>query len=90
MAAPKVRQTLPALAFVMLLSVAAACGGGASPSDFTGSPSPEAATEGQRLWIKQGDETLAFANGDEVATNGITSEIFVSPYPPGRSANIDF
>lgn len=89
MAAPKVRRTLPALAFVMLLSVAA-CGGSASPADVAGSPSPEAASEEQRLWIKQGDETLAFSNGDEVASNGITAEIFVSPYPPGRSANIDF
>lgn len=83
------RQALSALAFVMLLLVAA-CGGSSAPADVAGVSSPEAAAEGQRLWIKQGDETLAFANGDEVASNGITAEIFVSPYPPGRSANIDF
>ncbi len=84
------RQALPALAFFMLLLAVAACGGSAAPADVAGGSSPEAAAEEQRLWIKQGEETLAFANGDEVASNGVTAEIFVSPYPPGRSANIDF
>ena len=84
------RQALPALAFFMLLLAVAACGGSAAPADVAGGSSPEAAAEEQRLWIKQGEETLAFANGDEVASNGITAEIFVSPYPPGRSANVDF
>ena len=89
MAGSTARQALPALAFFMLLLAVAACGGSAAPADGDRS-SPEAAAEEQRLWIKHGEETLAFANGDEVTSGGITAEIFVSPYPPGRSANIDF
>ncbi len=83
------RRATAVVVFVLLI-VAAACGGSATPADVAGDQSPEAAANEQLLWIKHGDETLAFENGDEVASNGITAEIFVSPYPPGRTANIDF
>ena len=84
------RWALPAVIFVTLALAVVACGGGAAtPGGSDGPPSDESAGD-QRLWIKQGEDTLAFANGDEVASNGITAEIFVSPYPPGRTANIDF
>ncbi len=84
------RWAVPAAVFVTLALAAVACGGGAAAPDVSDGPSSEASAGDQRLWIKQGGDTLPFANGDEVTSGGITAEIFVSPYPPGRTANIDF
>ena len=76
---------------LLLIVAAVACGGGsvAAPTGNDRSPSNGAAQE-QRLWIKRGEDVQPFKNGDEVSAGGMNAEIFVSPYPPGRSANIDF
>lgn len=89
-AALTARWALRAAGFVTLALGVVACGGGAATPDVSDGPPSEASSEDQRLWIKQGEDTLPFANGDEVALNGLRVEIFVSPYPPTRSANIDF
>lgn len=80
-----------AAAGLLMIAATLACGGAREAAPVGNDPSPAAGTpDEQWLWIKDGEETLAFANGDEVTSGGITAEIFVSPYPPGRSANIDF
>ena len=90
MAVATARWALPAAVFLTLALAVVACGGRAATPDASDGQPTEASSEDQRLWIKQGEDTLPFANGDEVSSGGITAEIFVSPYPPGRTANIDF
>lgn len=86
-----VRRCAIVAAGLLMIAVTSACGGGSVAAPTGGdSVASNGAAEEQRLWIKQGEETQPFANGDEVTTDAIRAEIFVSPYPPGRSANIDF
>ena len=75
----------------LLLATVIACGGGgeAGPSPNTASSSSEDAGQ-PRLWIKESEDMQPFENGDSVAVSGMNVEISVAPYPPGRSANIDF
>lgn len=87
----RTRGPMMALGVLLVALAAIACGGGAAAPTGTGTSAPEAADAGeQRLWIKHGEEMQPFANGDEVAVGAMSAEIFVSPYPPGRTANIDF
>jgi hypothetical protein len=75
----------------LLLTGAFACS-----SDDVVRPAPaDTATAGpdagqQRLWISDGGELRSFENGDSVLLGETNVEIYVSPYPPTRSANIDF
>lgn len=68
----------------------------ACSSDDAAGPAPtdtatfEPDDEEPRLWIKDGDELRSFENGDSVVLGETNVEIYVSPYPPTRSANIDF
>ncbi|MDO8614332.1 MAG: FixH family protein [Dehalococcoidia bacterium] len=79
------------VAGLLLLAAVLACGGGGVTAPTGNDPSPsKGAAEEQRLWIKHGEDVQPFKNGDEVSAGGMNAEIFVSPYPPGRSANIDF
>lgn len=77
---------------VLLLALAAAACGGSGAAGPTGgdSSSPSGAAGEQRLWIKHGEEMQPFRNGDEVTVDAGDVEIFVSPFPPSRTVNIDF
>lgn len=76
---------------LLMIAATSACGGGREAAPTGNDPSPsKGAAEEQRLWIKHGEDVQPFKNGDEVNAGGMNTEIFVSPYPPGRSANIDF
>lgn len=76
---------------LLLIGMAVSCGGGSVAAPTGNDPSPsKGAAEEQRLWIKHGEDVQPFKNGDEVNAGGMNAEIFVSPYPPGRTANIDF
>ena len=87
----RARSPVMALGVLLVALAAVACGGSAAAPTGTGSSAPEAADAGeQRLWIKHGEEMQPFANGDEVAVGALNAEIFVSPFPPARNANIDF
>lgn len=86
------------LATLPLAALTAACSdGGSTPGvarssatvEAVPSPAPEP-THDPRLWIVDGEEPVEFDNGHTVTANGLDIEIYVSPYPPARSANVDF
>jgi len=78
-------------AAVLLGGAAVACGGQDAADSNDGAPSSTAETGGHgQLWIRQGEDVEQFENGETLALGGTDVEIFVSPYPPGRTANIDF
>jgi hypothetical protein len=84
-------------AFIVLalvsLPIIAACGGGSADqanADQAGSAREASAPSGPRLWINEGGTSQPFDNGRAVTIDGTDVEIYVSPYPPGRTANIDF
>lgn len=84
-------RALLLIAVVLLLTGVFACSGddvvGPAPTD-TSTSAPDDGQE--RLWIKDGDELRSFENGDSVVLGETNVEIYVSPYPPTRTANIDF
>jgi hypothetical protein len=75
-----------AAVLALLAAVAVACGESVATTAQPGA-SP-AARDGQRLWIKQGGQLLAFENGRTVTIDGVGVELSVTPYPVGRSASI--
>lgn len=84
-------------ALVTIATFTAACGG--APPEPVGSSAavetvatttPEPPPDGPRLWIRDGDVPVEFDNGATVTSNGLDIEIYLSPYPPARSANVDF
>ncbi len=93
--APGRRSIRGAMLVPLVVSVAAvvamACGGGdaqvASPGPNLGA---SAGITEERLWLQQNGARTLFHNGDAVQAAGMDVEIYVSPYPPARTANIDF
>lgn len=86
------REASIVLALLSVLGLVACGGGSAEPSspDQAGPARETSAPSGPRLWIKEGGTTQPFDNGRSVSIDGTDVEIYVSPYPPGRTANIDF
>lgn len=76
------RVGLGAALLALLAVTAVACG------ESVATTAPPAARDGQRLWIKQGGQLLAFENGGTATVAGVEVELSVTPYPVGRSASI--
>jgi hypothetical protein len=54
-------------------------------------PSVDAqATTGPRLWIKENQEFVPFENDQVLTLPDLSVAIAVSPYPPARTATVDF
>lgn len=92
-----------ALATIALATLTAACSSGPAPglvgspdadepvaSETVASSTPEPVSDDPRLWIVEDDQPVEFENGHTLTSNDLDIEIFVAPYPPARSANIDF
>lgn len=79
-------------ALVSVLGLAACGGGSGEPArrEQAGIEPQATAASGPRLWIKEGGTTEPFDNGRAVTIDGTDVEIYVSPYPPGRTVSIDF
>ncbi len=68
-----------------------ACGGsGAVPATGDSAAAQTPNDQEPRLWLKQGDQKAPFQNGDSVAVADLNVEVYVSPFPPRRTSNIDF
>jgi hypothetical protein len=69
-----------------------ACGGVVTGRGSEPSPPSQSGAAGAdpRLWIKENGVQQPFENGRAVTIDGTKVEIYVSPYPPGRTATIDF
>lgn len=90
---PATRRRGALFAFVLSLAAIAAfaCGGDAGKAgnpDGAAAAAPTGSEE--RLWLQQNGEQTLFRNGDTIQIAGMEVEIYVSPYPPTRTANIDF
>lgn len=70
-------------------SVACSAGTGSNYAarDVTGAVDSD---DSPRLWLEEQGQKRAFENGDTVTAGGLQVEIYVAPFPPGRTSNIDF
>ena len=84
------RTAFTLLGLVSILTAACAGGDVLSAPAADNQTAADSPATGERLWIKDGGQTQPLENGRSVTVNGVDVEIFVSPYPPGRTANMDF
>jgi len=88
------REVLSLLLLLVASAILAACGAGGEQARAA-NPDPRAASadagiDETRVWIREQGQTAVFENGRSVNAGGTDVEIYVSPFPPGRTANIDF
>ena len=85
------RGWLLLLAAGMLCAGSVACSAGAGSNsaarDATGAVDSD---DSPRLWVEEQGQKRAFENGDTVTAGSLQVEIYVAPFPPGRTSNIDF
>ncbi len=84
-----------ALLLVLLAAlILTGCGAGGEEAAGAANADPDGASAlgaGEtRVWIRERGQTTVFENGRSVNADGTEVEIYVSPFPPGRTANIDF
>jgi hypothetical protein len=85
------RGRLLLLAAGMLCAGSVACSAGpASNSAARDATGVVDSDDSPRLWVEEQGQKRVFENGDTVTAGGLQVEIYVAPFPPGRTSNIDF